>query len=121
MSSLEGMVIADFSRMLTAGHVVTEVGNRGTATHAAARTSAEPLPANPATALAKLKPTITNVVTKAETRHTATHAAARTSAEPLPANAATMLAAASEKPRANVAHVVTKATTPDTTPKGRVA
>ncbi|MFC3894608.1 hypothetical protein ACFOWZ_24270 [Lentzea rhizosphaerae] len=81
MSSLEGMVIADFSRMLTAGHVVTEVGNRGTATHTAARASAEPLPANPAT----------------------------------------MLAAASEKPRTNVAHAVAKATTLNTTPKGRVA
>jgi hypothetical protein len=80
MSSPEGMVIADFSRMLTA-HVVTEAENRCTATHAAAHVSAQPLPANPTA----------------------------------------MLTATPDKPRANVAHVVAKATTLDTTPKELVA
>lgn len=81
MNSLEGMVIADFSRALAAERVVTEAGDHYTATHAAARISAEPLPANPAA----------------------------------------MLATAPQKPRTNAAHIVTKATALDTTPKERAA
>ncbi|MCP2246858.1 hypothetical protein LX86_005615, partial [Lentzea aerocolonigenes] len=54
MSSLERMVIADFSRIPATVHVVAEAENHCTATHAAARASAEPLPVNPATALARV-------------------------------------------------------------------
>jgi hypothetical protein len=63
MSSLQRVVIADFSRMLTA-HVVTEAGNRCTATHV----SAQPLPANPAAMLTaapeKLRTNAAHVVAK---------------------------------------------------------